>query len=186
MENIEFVDDTEIIALENIAGHDVGYTLESSNISRTITPKVTIRVPAREIRELATSYGGLIMLQNYIRINNKDLAKEIGVPDDCLEYWWTEEDVYAALTTEPIEVLLDALDFAPQGIKEQLEQKAIEEEISDNNRLKAISNALGVDLFSMIKNKHLYEDEDDINKVVEPRRRRASQEATGRHRRVAQ
>ena len=186
MEEINFVDDNEIVALENIAGHDVGYTLESSNISRTITPRVSIRVPAREVRELAASYGGLIMLQNYVRVDNKDLAREVGVPDDCLEYWWTEQDIQEALTTSPIEVLLDALDFAPQGIKEQLEQQAVEQEISDNNRLKAIGEALSVDLFSMIKNKHLFDNEDDTNKVAEPRRRRTSQEATGRHRRVAQ
>lgn len=52
-----------------------------------------------------------------------------------------------------METLLDALDFAPKAIKNRLVNRAVELEISDINRMEAISKATGLNVLNMIKNK---------------------------------
>ena len=86
---------------------------------------------------------------------NKNLAREFGVSDETVEYNWTEQDVINALTTEPIDVLLDALDFGPEGIVQQLQTKAVELEIPDMDKREAIMKKTGFDISKMIKNKHV-------------------------------
>lgn len=78
---------------------------------------------------------------------------------------------------------MDALDFAPQGIVETLKDKAIELEINDRAKIKAIAEKTGVDIDAAIKNKHAY-DNSDTNVADKPRQRRVQKAAEPRKRRV--
>ena len=78
------------------------------------------------------------------------------------------------MTTEPIEVLLDALDYAPDAIKESLVDIAVELEIPDVNRRKAIKDATGKDVTKMIEIKNTYKD-DSQKEDGKPTERRAAQ-----------
>lgn len=185
---VELISDDTLVPIRNIVNCETGYILSSSGRARRLIPGVTMRVSAGELRELFFQPGGSILLQNYINVGNKSLAAEFGVPYDAIEYNWTEADVNKCLLEDEIDVLLDALDFAPQGIVETLKDKAIELEINDRAKIKAIAEKTGVDIDAAIKNKHAY-DNSDTNVADKPRQRRVqktTEKTTTRKRRTTQ
>ena len=79
-------------------------------------------------------------------------------------------------------VLLDALDFAPQAIKDRLVNRAVELEISDINRREAITEATGLNITNMITNKKAIMDAEE--KVETHKRRVATNDTPTTGRRV--
>lgn len=187
-EQVNLLDGNTEIMVENMCGHRIGIFLQSSNQRRYFEPNVPMPMKVADIRELNWQSGGQYMLMNQLRIKNKDLAYEIGVPEDLIEYWWTTQDIVNALTTSSLDVFLDALDWAPEGIIEQMKNQAIKLEISDNRRIKALQERTGADITAIIANKHSYEN-DDNNVTEEKKTRRVKQNAQGvttKQRRVQQ
>lgn len=150
------VSDDELVTIHNMTNSSVAYHVDSlGNLRRELPPKMgaSIRVPAGELRQLNYELGGSVLLRDYICVENETLAREFGITSEDKEYTWGMKDVKAALTTDDIAVLEDAMDFAPDGIKETLAQEAVNMEIPDSNRRKVISEATTYDIDTMIKNK---------------------------------
>ena len=96
------------------------------------------------------------------------------------EYSWGKDEIISALTTDPIEVLLDALDYAPDAIKESLVDLAVELEIPDVNRRKAIKDATGKDVTKMIEIKNAYKDDSQKEDDKPTERRTAQKQASAK------
>nr|DAR02229.1 MAG TPA: hypothetical protein [Bacteriophage sp.] len=173
--NVNLVPDDTMVKLVNMMDSPTGYKLMNGTFRR-FAPRGTMSVTAGEVREVSNMPGTITLFQNYLRIDNKDLATELGVSDDSFEheYSWGRDEIVGALTTEPIEVLLDALDYAPDAIKESLVDIAVELEIPDVNRRKAIKDATGKDVTKMIEIKNAYKDESQ-KEDDKPTERRAAQ-----------
>ena len=173
--NVNLVPDDTMVKLVNMMDSPTGYKLMNGTFRR-FAPRGTMSVTAGEVREVSNMPGTITLFQNYLRIDNKDLATELGVSDDSFEheYSWGRDEIVGALTTEPIEVLLDALDYAPDAIKESLVDIAVELEIPDVNRRKAIKEATGKDITKMIEIKNAYKDEPQ-KEDDKPTERRATQ-----------
>ena len=173
--NVNLVPDDTMVKLVNMMDSPTGYKLMNGTFRR-FAPRGTMSVTAGEVREVSNMPGTITLFQNYLRIDNKDLATELGVSDDSFEheYSWGRDEIVGALTTEPIEVLLDALDYAPDAIKESLVDIAVELEIPDVNRRKAIKDATGKDVTKMIEIKNAYKDESQ-KEDSKPTERRAAQ-----------
>lgn len=175
------VADDESIVITNLLDHTTGYIVETSNgiVRRFLPAFASFKVKAEELRQLNYTLGGREILRNYIRVGNKSLAAEFGVDvDETPEYNWTEKDVIDCLNSSDINILLDALDFAPKGIKQLIADKAVELEVSDVNKRKAISESLGVDIDGMIKNKHAYDEQEEEEKPKTTRRRTTKSTST--------
>ena len=184
MATVDLIDDSELVPVKNMMRNEVGYTL-SNGVSRHFAPHMTIRIKASELRDLSYESGGLDFLRNYVCVGNSALAEEFGISNDLIEYTWTEQDVVNALTTSDLDVLLDALDFAPDGILDELRDKAVELEIADGNRIAAINKRMGVDINNMIKNKHAYDTADSKADEAPKQRRSSTAKKTTSRRRAA-
>lgn len=162
MSDVTLISDNAQVKLTNMMNSPSGYKLPNGTFRR-FAPNATMTVTAGEVREASNMPGAVQLFQNYIRINDKDLANELGVSDDSYvnEYSWTRENIVSALTTQPIEVLLDALDLAPDAVKESIVDLAVEMEIPDINRRKAIYEATGQDVTKMIEVKNAYKSKDE-------------------------
>lgn len=173
--NVNLVPDDTMVKLVNMMDSPTGYKLMNGTFRR-FAPRASMSVTAGEVREVSNMPGTITLFQNYLRVDNKDLATELGVSDDSFEheYSWGKDEIVGALTTEPIEVLLDALDYAPDAIKESLVDFAVELEIPDVNRRKAIKDATGKDVTKMIEIKNAYKD-DSQKEDGKPTERRAAQ-----------
>lgn len=173
MEDVTLIKDNTLVSVTNMMDHNVAYKLDNG-VRRHFAPHATIKVKAEELRNLSYQPGGVDLLNNFLQVKNKNLAREFGVSDETVEYNWTEQDVINALTTEPIDVLLDALDFGPEGIVQQLQTKAVELEIPDMDKREAIMKKTGFDISKMIKNKHAYDNEDESKEEKKPTTRRTT------------
>lgn len=176
------VDDETMVIIRNLTDMPVAYHVPSlGDLRRELPPRASIRVKAGELRQLNYERGGSLLLHDYINVGNVELAREFGVSDDTVEYNWTIEDVDKALTTDDLDVLRDAMDFAPEGIKQTIADRAVELKIPDSNRRNIISSATGLDIDSMIKNKEII-DADKVEKKTTAKRRVPS--TTTKQRRV--
>lgn len=181
---INEVDGNTPVVVENLSDIQVGYVLTSTGLTRRFMPHVPMSIKASELRELSWQRGGLYLLQNYLRINNKDLAAEFGISEDTYdhEYQWSIADVDDCLKNKPIDVLLDALDFAPDGIVATIKDRAIELEIPDTAKLRAIGKRTNSDLEAMIRNKHAYDNVDEEKDDDKPKQRRVAKAPQRRRR----
>lgn len=179
------VKDDDIIEITNLLDCTCGYIVDLTGVRRILPPHASFKVKASELRELFYQRGGQELLHNYIRVGNNALAQEFGVDvDNTPEYNWGRKDVIDALNNPDIDVLLDALDFAPDGIKQLIADVAVETEVADVNKRKAISDKLGIDVDAMITNKHLAVQETEEKEEKPARRRTAAKKTTTSTRRV--
>ncbi len=151
------VKDEAKIRIRNLCDHTVCYSI-TDGPRRELSPNQAIVVSAGELRQLNSEYGGSKLLQNYIQILNPQLAAEFGLEfENNPEYTWTAEDVDKVLLEKPIEVLEDALDFAPAGIIDLIVSRAVALNLPDNNKRDAILNQTGKNITRMIEIKRIVE-----------------------------
>lgn len=178
------VSDDDMVEITNMMDCTTGYVVDLTGVRRFLPPHASFRVKAGELRELSYQLGGIDLLQNYIRVGNPYLAAEFGVDTkETIEYNWTQDDVDKCLTSGPLDELLDALDFAPEGIKQLLADRAIALKIPDVDKREAIKKALGVDITSAIQNRHAYDTEEEAEKKPARRRTAAKTESAPKRRR---
>lgn len=175
------VDDKTRVKVRNLVPHRVIYKLDEINRRVSFSGNEEKMIPAGELRLLHYSPGGSVLLKNYLNIDNKELRQEFGIDADVIEYDWTQADVDAALTTKPIEVLEDALDFAPEGVIDLIKNRAVALRIADMNKRELIYKATGADINNQIK----WAEEaaknnggQDETKPAEKRQRRVQQDKT--------
>ncbi len=152
-----------IVAVHNITDQIIVYRIEEDNIRRKFTGFETKNVPVDELRKLYYIPGGVELLHEYLCVEDRDLAHEFGVPDDMVEYYWTQADVDRVLTIGSIEELEDALEFGPLGIRDLIQDRAIALKINDLNKRNVIDKYLGIDITNIINNA-----EDDNTEAPEP------------------
>lgn len=175
------VQDNEKVRLRNLTKNPAIYITPATGVRREIPPLGYIEVTAGEVRECSYDSGCSVLLRNYVQVCNRELARELGVSDDMVEYNWTDKDVTAAVTTADIDVLLDALDFAPAGIKQAIVDKAVALEIPDMTRREAIEKAMHVNITRMIENKKVMGKEESS---APAQRRRVKTSSQNKSRRV--
>lgn len=157
------VNDDLIIRVRNLTDQTVAYTIPELRIRRVFRGFEYKELTAAELRQLWYLPGGAKLLQDYLAVENKELAAEFGISEDLFthEYSWTLDDVKRVLLTGSIDELADALDFAPIGIVDTIVSQAVILQIPDINKHRLIQQETGHDVTKMIK----YAEE--LNKLVE-------------------
>ena len=165
------VKDTDKIRLRNLTKNPAVYVTPATGIRREIPPLGYIEVTAGEIRECSYDSGCSNLLRNYVQVCNPALAREIGVSDETIEYNWGDKEVTEAVTTADMDVLLDALDYAPAGIKQAIVDKAVEIELPDMRKRQIIDDALGINITHKIDNARIAKESTTVKKTAPKRRR---------------
>lgn len=180
------VRDDATIEVRNLVDYMVVYKIDEDHIRREFSPGEVKKVKAGELRKLYYTSGGGDLLKNFLSVKNAELASEFGVSSDTIEYNWTVSDIDKALLTEPIEVLLDALDFAPDGIKETIVDRAVVLKINNMDKRKAILEKTGQDITQKINFKEALEEQDVKQKSIQKERRVSSNQSEENARRRVQ
>ena len=170
------VKDIDIIAVRNFTDQRVVYTIPEKNIRRDFSGFETKQIQAGELRELWFKSGGAKLLQDYLGVNNRELAKEFGITNDLFthEYSWTNEDIDRVLTSGSEDELADALDYAPRGIVETIIDRAVALRIPNMNKRKLIKEMTDKDINKKIGYAELLATDNDKVENT-PRRRRVPQ-----------
>lgn len=147
------VKDSTLVPVYNMVDHKVVYVNSETHRRVVFEPFQKKNIPAGELRTLNYSTGGEKLIHDYLCIKSDDLRAEFNIPSDQIEYDWTLDDIHKVLEdlSTPIEVLQDALDFGPQGIRELIADCAVKWKIPDSNRRRIISQMTGVNIDKQIE-----------------------------------
>lgn len=178
------VNDTTQVPVRNMVDHKVVYVIPEQNRRVVFEPFQEKKISAGELRALNYSTGGQVLLHNYLCVLSKDMRIEFNIPEDQVEYDWTLKDIHRVLEdlSTPIEELEDALDFAPEGIRELIVDCAVKWRIPDSNRRKVISRMTGSNIDKMIE--FAEATEDAAEQPVRRARRLSKSEAPRTGRRI--
>ena len=144
------VSDNTIVEVQNLTDHTVVFTDDDNHRRYTFQAFEKKKVPAAVLRSLNYSYGGSVLLRNFLSVKDLDLAGEFGVDEETIEYTWTEKDVDRLLTSGSVDELKDALEFGPDGIKDLIIDKAVSTKLNDMQKREAIEEMTGKNITSMI------------------------------------
>ena len=177
------------VQVRNLSGQPVTMIYPDEHIRIPFGPTETKEVAYSDLRKIYAQ-GGEVLLHDFLAILDKDIAQEFGVSEDLFthEYSWTKEDVVDLLNAEDkMDELEDALDFAPEGIREMIINTAVELRIPDINKRRVISEATGRDIDAMIRNQEQLEMLVDNDEEKKPKRteRRAAKKTEGTGRRAS-
>ncbi len=142
-------DDTKV-KVRNLTSHYVIYRDDDKHLRVQFQPNQVREIDAGGLRKFFYRYGGQVILQNYLSVENDELRKEFDIDPEQVEYDWDAAKIKSVLLEEPIEVLEDAMEFGPDGIKEELATQAVNLSLPDNNKRKVISSALGINITEKI------------------------------------
>ena len=142
---------TKMIKVKNRSMGSVGYNLPDAHIQRSFMPGETKTVPVSEIIALSYQPGGYVLMSKYLRFfDAEELTEELNIPTEP-EYYYNEQDVVDLLKTGSLDALLDALDFAPEGVIELIKKYAVELPIADMTKMDAIKEKTGYDVYNVIR-----------------------------------
>lgn len=145
--------DHVLVPVRNMVNHKVVYTIPDQNRRVVFEPFQERKISAGELRGLHYTSGGETLLHEYLCVKNNDLRAEFNIPKDQIEYDWELKDIKHLLLDNDalIESLQDALDFAPEGIREMIIDYAVIWKIPDTNRRRVISQMTGIDINKQIE-----------------------------------
>lgn len=172
------VSNDTLVGVRNMMNHKQVLIDKNTRSRYVFGPQQTKTITAGELRSMAYVPGVITMLYDgKLRLQNKELCEEFNIPTDIPEYDMTMDEVDDMLLNKDKDYLLDALDFAPEGILELIKSRAIELKIPDILKRKYISDALGCDIDNMIRTAERFEaasSEAPAEKKTPERKRRVS------------
>ena len=123
---------------------------ENTNIRR-VFPHIGFKMSLDEeaIKNISYSPGGREILENYLIIKDEKLVEDLALnlePEDT----FNENDIKELLTKGTYEQLEDALKYGSSGTRELIKDCAIDIKLSDNNKVKLISNFLNINLNTIL------------------------------------
>lgn len=162
-----------LVNVKNRSNNTVIYSIPDGNVRRTFAPNEIKRIDVDELQKLVYQPGGPELIAGYLLIEDKKvLAQLMGVPQP--EYWLDEKGVIRMLTEAPLDEFLDCLDFAPPGVLEMIQQKAVQLPLNDNSKREAIKKVLGFDVTAVIQHEREVKEEEEkegLEEAPEKKRR---------------
>lgn len=127
------------------------------------------------------SHGILNIFKNYVSVDDKEIQEKLGIDvTEDVEYNWTVNDVDKVLMdVTKIDNLEDALNFAPDGIKDLIVERAVALRIPNMTARELIKKATGSDISTMISNLEAEEASNETKATEEetPKTRKAGRKA---------
>ena len=169
---MSMLQDHVLVPVRNMVNHKVVYKIPDQNRRVVFEPFQERKVSAGELRGLHYTVGGEALIHDYLCVKNNDLREEFNIPKDQIEYDWELKDIKHILldNNASIEALQDALDFAPEGIREMIIDYAVIWKIPDTNRRKVITQMTGIDINKQIEFTELNEKDQSQQEAPSHRR----------------
>ena len=179
--------DKKYIPVRNLSGQPVTMVLPDEHVRVVFGPTETQSVEYDILRKVYSRAGGATLFQDFLGIQDAEVAREFGVSEDALEheYKWTAADVQKLLQSGSLDELKDALEFAPEGITDLIVSLAVEIRLPDVRKRQVIHEFTGKDINSMIQNqieleRQLGNDQKEEKKERRVKATSSTTESTGR------
>lgn len=171
------------LKVKNRSGSTVIYNILEDKLRREFSPGEIKEVPEEELMKLTYQPGGKKLLQDYLLINDKESAEELGIKIEP-EYWLTEAEVVNLLKNGSLDSLLDCIDFAPVGVLEMIKYYAVQLPLNDVQKRNAIKEKMSFDVDAAVKN-NIESKKDSETETEKERRVKISNDSTSQERRTS-
>lgn len=157
------------IKVRNRSMGSVGYTIpDMGSYPRRFAAGEIKEISFDELLKLSYIEGGSYLLQNYLVIEDIEARTEI-LGNVELEYDYTEADIKNLLLNGSYDALLDCLDFAPKGVIDLVKKIAVNIELNDVKKRKAIFGSTGFNIDKAIEINHMTNEKEENEKPAERR-----------------
>lgn len=177
------MEDNRKVKIINRAGNGVvSYTIpDMGNLQRVFQDGEEKVITFEEVRKLSYIPGGMVLLNDYLVINDKQVLEELNMAPEQ-EYFYTKEDIERLMKEGSLDEFLDCLDFAPEGILQAIKIMSVELPLNDVAKRKAILEKLNFNVDNAVRNKQLIEQENEFDGSVKPvNKRRAAAPKDGKN-----
>ncbi len=140
-----------VVAVTNRSTGIAYYVIPEMNIRREYQPNETKRVSVGEIAAVCSQPGGRELLYNYFIVQNTDIVHETMNIKEEPEYWLTASQIPTWLNSCTIDEFSDALNYAPEGVKDLIKKYSISVPLNDMNKRELVKDVLGFDVTAAIK-----------------------------------
>ena len=164
------------IKVTNRSNGFVAYMIPEKHLRREFNPRETKSIEYDELLEISAQTGGRELLYNYLLIKDPQVMREILNVNEEPEYWLTEEKIPTWMTSCSLNEFKDALDFAPDGVKELIKKYAMTLPLNDITKRNALKEILGFDVTNAIS--LVSENEEDALILDAPTSKRRSAATT--------
>jgi len=146
-------------------GGEVFYRIPDTNNIRTFNYGEPQEVTFGELQRLFFSPGGEYLIRNCL-IVEADALTELGIEVEP-EYFYTEEEVLKLLNEGSLDQLEDALNFAPSGVIEMIQQIAVRTKLFDTRKRRLIFEKTGFNVDGAVTINEELSEENDNDKEPE-------------------
>lgn len=151
---------------------------------RVFAPGETVKnIPVVELERLMQIPGGRELFLDYLAVDDIEVLASLTNQEIPLEYWFTMDKLPGWMENCSLDEFKDALDFAPDGVKDLIKTFSVSLPLNDYSKREAIKNQLGFDVSAAIKNNQ--PDEGETKSTPQTTTRRV-QPAQTTNRRVVQ
>ena len=162
---------TDICNVTNRSTAWVVYTIPDRNIRREFNVGETKRVPFQEVLDVSAQPGGRSLFHNYLFVQEQDAVKEAFNIDEEPEYFLTADQIPSWMDTCTLDEFKDALDFAPDGVKDLIKKIAVDNKLNDVAKRTAIKAQLGFDVDNAIRINQESKEDNNVDEKPKTARR---------------
>lgn len=162
--------------VKNRSAGTVSYRIPEDGIRRLFQPGEIKKVSASELEKLTYQTGGRELIADYLQIGDEEVVNNLNIPAEQ-EYWMDEAQVRNLLVNGSLDAFLDALDFAPEGVKDLIKKYAVDLPLNDYAKREALKKATGFDVTKALLHKQ-EEQEADTEETAAPKRRVQKEETS--------
>jgi hypothetical protein len=166
------LDEMTLVKVTNISSGPVIYRIPELNIRREFNKGQPREISVKELRALAYTEGGMVLLEEFLSVENDEFLAELGFKPEP-EYSWTQKEVDEVLKNGSLARLQDALEYAPVGIVDLIKDRAVALKLDSMDKRQAILEATGFNVSSAI---NLLDTGQEEEAPVAPKGRRAAAE----------
>jgi hypothetical protein len=171
------------IKIKNRSKGSVGYTIpelgDKRDIHRHFSAGETKNIPIEEFHALEFIPGGLALIEKYLQIEDMEELQKMNINVER-EYFMSEEDIIELLNHGSLDAFLDALDFAPEGVIDLIEQYSVELPLNDYQKRQALLKKTGFNVDNALRIKAESAEEDEAPAPTKQRRVQAEEPKTRR------
>lgn len=136
--------------VKNRTAGKIIYTIPDRGIRRELAPGQAIRVNKDEIEALSYTNGGLDLIRNHLLVEDEQVLDYLNIHREP-EYYMDAAQVAKLIKQGTLDEFKDALDFAPDGVKDMIKDLSVQLPINDHAKMQALKTQLGFDVEEAIK-----------------------------------
>lgn len=139
------------IKVTNRSDSYVGYNIPDApaGYERDFAPGETKEIDYEEIKKLYWTQGGRRIIENYFVITDEEVLEDLNIVPEP-EYFYSREDIIELLLNGTQDQLEDALEFGPAGVLDLIKDLAVDLQLPDMRKRKAIERKTGLNISAAI------------------------------------